>query len=293
VREVLRTALERAPERRYRDAAQFLAALEQAASRRYGPAWWTEAGLGALATSSSAALIAAGLAAAPFGGSGEVLAGSGTSAGGPGPAHLVGSAMVPPPRAEPKVGRTGLRRKGVLVGGIVTAVVAVAVVGAVVALGSGNDNPKPHRSAVAQPPLPGLSTVSSPTPPSSSATSAPSPSSPTTSPTTSPNAPGRLDGTWKGTYASQKYAPATGTFTVVFRQRGSTISGAITIQPSCLTRGTVDGRLTGNTIDFGAVRGQSRSVSFTGRISGRRMSGTYHSDASCGSDNGTWTAARS
>ena len=45
---VLRRALHHDPAQRYPDAAAFLSALEQDATRRYGPAWWTQTGLAAL-----------------------------------------------------------------------------------------------------------------------------------------------------------------------------------------------------------------------------------------------------
>ena len=56
IKSVLDKALAPNPADRYPDAAAFLDALEDAAQRSYGAAWWTQAGLGALATGSSAAL---------------------------------------------------------------------------------------------------------------------------------------------------------------------------------------------------------------------------------------------
>lgn len=110
---------------------------------------------------------------------------------------------------------------------------------------------------------------------------------------TSPAAAGRLAGTWTGTYASKKFSSTQGSFEVVFTQRGSAISGTIKLDAACVVTGTVSGTLTGDTIDFGAVKGQGRAVNFTGSVAGNRMQGTYRSGASCGNDNGTWTASRS
>jgi serine/threonine-protein kinase len=57
VRDVLDRALDPDPARRYPDAGEFLAALEEAAQSRYGPAWWSQAGLGAAAGSAMSGLV--------------------------------------------------------------------------------------------------------------------------------------------------------------------------------------------------------------------------------------------
>ena len=72
IRTVLNQALETDPNRRYPDAAAFLAALEDAASRTYGPTWWTQSGLGALATGASGSIVMAG-ADAPMAGTGSAV----------------------------------------------------------------------------------------------------------------------------------------------------------------------------------------------------------------------------
>ncbi|MEP7055312.1 MAG: serine/threonine-protein kinase [Actinomycetota bacterium] len=59
LRAVLLRALQTNPLDRYRDAGEFLAALEDAAERRYGAAWWTEAGMAALAGSAGVAAVQA------------------------------------------------------------------------------------------------------------------------------------------------------------------------------------------------------------------------------------------
>ncbi|MDT4925491.1 MAG: hypothetical protein QOG01_3204 [Pseudonocardiales bacterium] len=102
-----------------------------------------------------------------------------------------------------------------------------------------------------------------------------------------------LAGRWQGTYQSKKFSSTAGDFTVTFTQQDSTINGSIVIHPSCITAGTVSGTITGTTIAFGQVQGSRRAVAFSGTVNGNNMHGTYHSDAACGDDNGTWTAARS
>ncbi len=60
LRSVLEKALATDPAERYADAAEFLAALEEAAITKYGAAWWTQAGVGALVAPGIAALTAVG-----------------------------------------------------------------------------------------------------------------------------------------------------------------------------------------------------------------------------------------
>ncbi|MGN6608761.1 MAG: serine/threonine-protein kinase, partial [Jatrophihabitans sp.] len=90
LRPVLDRALADAPTARYPDAAAFLAALEGAAERRYGTAWWTQAGLGALAAAGTAELLTPG-EGAPFRGRPEALLG----------AAVIGAATPDPPVARP------------------------------------------------------------------------------------------------------------------------------------------------------------------------------------------------
>lgn len=112
--------------------------------------------------------------------------------------------------------------------------------------------------------------------------------------TTPPAAAGRLAGTWAGTYVSQKVSTGKGGFTFVFTERGSELSGTLTLDAGCITKGTVSGKVNGDTIDFGAVKAHGGStVSFTGSVAGDTMQGTYRSAGSCGKDSGTWTASRS
>lgn len=64
LRPVLATALSAEPGSRYPDAAAFLAALEEAAERTYGAAWWTTAGVGGLTAPVVAAIAPIGGGAA-------------------------------------------------------------------------------------------------------------------------------------------------------------------------------------------------------------------------------------
>ena len=63
LRGVLATALALDPADRFPDASAFLAALEESAQRRYGPAWWTQAGIGALVAPAVAVLVKTGVSA--------------------------------------------------------------------------------------------------------------------------------------------------------------------------------------------------------------------------------------
>jgi len=73
LRPVLDKALAPDPADRYPDAAAFLAALEESATRRYGATWWTQAGVGALATAAAGAIVVPG-PQAPFTGKGSIAA---------------------------------------------------------------------------------------------------------------------------------------------------------------------------------------------------------------------------
>jgi serine/threonine-protein kinase len=58
LRQVLDTALADEPAQRYPTATEFLAALEAVAVKRYGTAWWTQAGVGALVAPAVAGVVA-------------------------------------------------------------------------------------------------------------------------------------------------------------------------------------------------------------------------------------------
>jgi alpha-beta hydrolase superfamily lysophospholipase len=120
----------------------------------------------------------------------------------------------------------------------------------------------------------------------------PSSPAPASSSAASSSAPSGVTGTWSGTWTSTKFTATSGDFTVVFAQHGATLTGRITIHPSCIPTGTLSGTMSGTVIDFGAVHGSSRTVRFTGAVHGNTMAGRYQSDAGCGLDRGTWQAHR-
>jgi len=88
-----------------------------------------------------------------------------------------------------------------------------------------------------------------------------------------------LAGTWSGTY-SGGYS---GTFTLIWKQTGSRLTGTITLSSP---RGTfsVGGSITGSAINFGAV---GAGATYTGSASGKSMSGSYKALPKGGSWNAT------
>jgi tRNA A-37 threonylcarbamoyl transferase component Bud32 len=136
IRSVLDKALAPNPADRYPDAAAFLAALEDAAQRRYGTAWWTQAGLGGLATASAGALIGVDTLA-PF------VAGQGQVAPVAQYAAAQGVAQGPPPSQVLAVGARRTSRKAWWIGGGVAAAV-LTVAGIAVAVSTSGDNKTPE-----------------------------------------------------------------------------------------------------------------------------------------------------
>jgi eukaryotic-like serine/threonine-protein kinase len=129
LRGILDTALSDDPATRYPNAGAFLAALEESAERRYGTAWWTQAGIGTLATGSATALLPAGTNA-PF---------AGQPTGGPGAAAEQGAADNFGAGVA-TVGRKRIPRRTLVVGGMAAAVITAGVFVAVAA--SGGDDAK-------------------------------------------------------------------------------------------------------------------------------------------------------
>lgn len=143
---------------------------------------------------------------------------------------------------------------------------------------------KPSPAGAGNEPTPPVATVSSP---ASAATAA----SPSSSPLKAA-VPSAIDGRWNGTYSSTSSPGSDGTFEVTYRTSASgQLSGTIAIHSTpCVSTGTVNGRVQGTTITFGAVHG-AQSIAFTGSVSGNEMSGTYDAP-DCGHGKGTWTASR-
>lgn len=102
-----------------------------------------------------------------------------------------------------------------------------------------------------------------------------------------------IAGRWAGTFTSAKYRATSGDFVVTFTQSGSHIGGTIAITPSCVPTAIVSGTLSGSVATFGQVSGGGTVVTFSGSITPASMHGSYHSDARCGNDTGTWQAHRS
>jgi len=157
VRDVLNQALSPQPEQRFPDAGAFLAALERAATQAYGVGWWTQAGLGAAAAASVAAVVPViGLAVggATAGSGALAAAGSATaSTGGAAGTGLAGAASAPTATAVSSTssmhsigqvaGRTAWHSRRVFYGiGSVAAAAAVGVGIAVAASGGNSAAPK-------------------------------------------------------------------------------------------------------------------------------------------------------
>ena len=92
---------------------------------------------------------------------------------------------------------------------------------------------------------------------------------------------GPLSGTWSGRYSGAY----DGTFTLHWIQSGSQLSGTIklsTVGSKLVLKGTVRSRV----IRFGTVG--STAITYSGTVSGRSMSGSYHTPGGGGS----WSAHR-
>jgi len=149
----------------------------------------------------------------------------------------------------------------------------VACLGCLVVLAAGCSSGK-GKAQISTPPV--LSNISVP-----SSSSAALPTSPVT-PTTA--ARGNVSGSWSGRYSGA----FTGTFQLSWQQAGIDLSGTITLstQPTPVT---LTGTISGDTIFFGTV-GSSQAITYSGKVSGNTMSGTYQID---GAPGGPWSATKS
>ena len=120
----------------------------------------------------------------------------------------------------------------------------------------------------------GGTTSTSTTPPAGTSTTAPATSGggATAQPLT-----GRWNGTFSGTF--------NGTFKLTWRETSSNLHGVIHLDPGGTS--TINGTVSGNSIRFGTVG--SSAVTYTGTVSGDRMSGTWKVNAGPGGS-GTWSA---
>ena len=92
-------------------------------------------------------------------------------------------------------------------------------------------------------------------------------------------ASGSLSGTWSGKYGGTYH----GTFTLRWTQSGSKLSGTIKLSTQSSRLG-LNGTVRGTTIRFGTVG--SAAITYSGSVSGKSMSGTYHAPGGGGS----WSA---
>lgn len=305
---VLARALDPDPGRRYPDAAALLAALEQDATRRYGSAWWTEAGVAALVAGAPAALLipTTGSAGAATAGHGSVAAagpppaGAGHSLASTHPASFTaappghgmhqssqpGPTPSPPEHADSRNLARARPRARIYLAAASAVVAATVAVVAYAATRHSHHATKPS-------PIAGASSVGATTP--SVATSLPtsSPASTTSAAASTSSAAGSIAGSWKGTYTSAGFG-VTGSFSVVFAVQGNAVTGRITIASGCIHDGTISGALNSSSLSFGKVKSTNDigSVAFQGTVNGDTMSGRFISDASCGNDSGTWQATR-
>ena len=90
---------------------------------------------------------------------------------------------------------------------------------------------------------------------------------------------GSLSGTWSGTYGGAYR----GTFVVHWRQTGSQLRGTIKLS-NPKTEPGITGSVHGSRIRFGTVG--SAAITYSGSVSGKSMSGTYHTPGGGGS----WSA---
>jgi len=101
-----------------------------------------------------------------------------------------------------------------------------------------------------------------------------------------------LAGTWSGTWDTD-VPQVNGTFSWVIEVTPNGFRGTIDVQnTSCISNGTVNVSLDGDQITVGLVDAEE-PVTFTGTISGDRMSGTYDAGTCPPPNTGSWEAERS
>jgi hypothetical protein len=89
-----------------------------------------------------------------------------------------------------------------------------------------------------------------------------------------------LPGTWSGKYSGA----FSGTFTLHWKQLGSSLGGSITLS-NPKGKYDISGSVHDSTIKFGAV---AVGATYTGSVSGNKMSGSYKSPQG----GGTWSASK-
>jgi hypothetical protein len=88
-----------------------------------------------------------------------------------------------------------------------------------------------------------------------------------------------LSGTWSGSYSGAYH----GTFTLHWTQSGPQLSGTIKLSTQS-SKVSLKGTVRGSTIRFGTVG--SAAITYSGSVSGKSMSGSYHAPGGGGS----WSA---
>jgi hypothetical protein len=101
------------------------------------------------------------------------------------------------------------------------------------------------------------------------------------------NASASFAETWSGngTWKSDRFAAA-GTWSVDASRKGDGLDGGIALTGSpVFTGGSITSMITdGNTVTFGVLQNGTEAATFTGRLTGTSVTGTYQSSA----DTGTW-----
>jgi len=96
-----------------------------------------------------------------------------------------------------------------------------------------------------------------------------------------------LEGTWNGTWDTD-VPQVKGTFSLDDRGLAARVHGTIDIHDTaCVSNGSVGITLDGDTITIGSIQAE-QPITFTGTVSGDRMSGTYDASACPPSNIGSW-----
>jgi hypothetical protein len=102
-------------------------------------------------------------------------------------------------------------------------------------------------------------------------------------------AAGALTGLWTGTYESAA-RDDTGTIKATFAEVGNSLTGELTTDSVCFTKGTLTGTISGTNITLVAMHG-SETLTLTSSMSSshdRNFRGTYQGATHCGNGQGTF-----
>ena len=99
---------------------------------------------------------------------------------------------------------------------------------------------------------------------------------------------GPLSGKWLGSYSGA----FSGTFNLTWQQSGQNLSGTITVSGLGNAPTSIHGTVKGTSISFGTVG--SESITYSGSVSGKSMSGTWQIQAGGRTmGGGSWKASQS